>query len=94
MRGIHHSDGITRMGHHAQIVRDEDQGHVQTLDHAADELQNRCLDGDVEGRGGLIGDQKGGVAAQGHGQHDALPHAAAKFMHVIVRRFPEKILLG
>ena len=56
MRGIHHHDGIAGMDHHTQIVRDEDQGHVQTLNHAADELQDRGLDGDVERRGGLVGD--------------------------------------
>src|SRR5690606_40781829 len=42
------------------------------------------LHGDVEGLGGLIGNEQIGLADHHHGDHDALAHAARKLMRVAV----------
>ncbi len=44
------------------------------------ELQELGLDGHVQGRGGLIGNDEPGVAGQPHGDHGPLPHAAAELV--------------
>ena len=40
------------------------------------EVEDFCLNGDVEGGGGFVGDEQGGVVEQRHGDHDALELAA------------------
>jgi hypothetical protein len=53
------------------------------LDHQVEDLR---LDGDVERRGRLVGDQHLGIAGQRHGDHDALAHAARKLVRILVER--------
>ena len=43
------------------------------------------LDGDIEGGGGFIGDEKLGLAGQSHGDHGALLHSAGKLVRIVVR---------
>ena len=40
------------------------------------EVEDFCLNGNVEGGGGFVGDEQGGVVEQRHGDHDALELAA------------------
>ena len=49
-----------------------------------DELQHLRLNGDIQRRGRLVGDQQFGVAGQRHGNHDALAHAAGELVRVFV----------
>src|SRR5450759_550778 len=42
------------------------------------------LDGDVEGGGGLVGEQQLGVAREGDGDHHALAHAAGELVRVVL----------
>ena len=48
------------------------------------ELDDLRLDGDVERRGGLIGDDELGLGAQRERDHDALAHAAGELVRVVV----------
>ena len=47
------------------------------------ELQDLSLDRHVERRGGLIGQDQGRIARQGHGDHQALAHAAAELVRIL-----------
>ena len=71
--------------HHAEIVRDQQHRHVELGLKVAQQLQDLRLDGDVERRRRLVGDQQGGAADQRHGDHRALTQSARKFegIHVI-----------
>jgi hypothetical protein len=68
----HHHHMVGHLAHHAQIVADEQHAHAPRGLELADELQDLALDGDVQRRGGLVGDQQLGFAGQGHRDHHAL----------------------
>ena len=55
---------------------------VLQLAHQVEDLR---LDGDVERRRRLVGDQHLGIARQRHGDHDALAHAARQLVRIGVR---------
>ena len=44
------------------------------------------LDGDVEGGGGLVGDEQAGLVDDGHGDEDALALAAGELVRVVAER--------
>ena len=48
----------------------------------AQQLENLRLDGDVEGGGGLIGDEEVGLVGQGHGDHHALALPTRKLVGI------------
>ena len=45
--------------------------------------ENLILDHEIQGRGGLVRDDKAGIEHQGHGDDDPLPHASAELMGVV-----------
>ena len=47
------------------------------------QLEDLRLDGHIQRRGRLVGDQQAGVAGQGHGDHGALAHAAGQLVRVL-----------
>jgi hypothetical protein len=47
------------------------------------QLQNLRLDGDVQGRSGLIRQNQDRLTGQGHGNHQALPHATAEVVGIL-----------
>ena len=51
---------------------------------SAQQVEDLRLDGDVERRGRLVGDQQRGLAGQRHGDHDALAHAARQAVRIVV----------
>ena len=51
----------------------------------AHQVEDLRLDGDVERRGRLVGDQHLGIARQRHGDHHALAHAARELVRIGVR---------
>ena len=52
----------------------------------AQQVENLRLDGDVERRRRLVGDQQVGLAGQRHGDHHALLHAAGQLEGIFVER--------
>ena len=50
----------------------------------AHQIQDLGLNGDIERGRGLVGDEQGGVAGKGHGDHGPLAHAAAQLVRVFV----------
>ena len=81
---VHHRHPVGHIGHHAQVVGDEDDGEVVALLDLVDELQNLGLDGHIQSRGGLVADQDLRVAGQGNGNNNALAHAAGELEGVLV----------
>jgi hypothetical protein len=58
---VHHHDAIGDAGDDSQVVCDEDERRTRPLSHALEHLEYLCLDRDVEGGGGLVGDEDVGV---------------------------------
>ena len=51
------------------------------------QLQNLGLHRHIQGRGGLVGDDQGRIACQGHGNHHPLALPAAELMGIIIEAF-------
>ena len=79
----HHLVG--HVGDDAEIVGDQQHRHVELGLQVAQQLQDLRLDGDVERRRRLVGDQQRRPADQRHGDHGALAHAARQLerIHVV-----------
>jgi hypothetical protein len=80
--GVHHEHAMAGAGDDSQIMGNENDRETALVQKLAQELEDLRLDGDVESRGGLVGDQELGIAEEGHGDHDALAHAATELMGV------------
>ena len=79
---IHDDDLVTHLGDDSEIVGDEQNRHAKLALEGAQEIEDLRLDGDVERGGGLVGDEQGGIAGEGHRDDHALPHAAGELMRV------------
>ena len=80
---IHHVHPVGVARDDAEIVRDDDQRHAETPRQILHQLEDLRLDGDVERGRRLVGDDQLGLAAQRHGDHHALAHAAAEVMRIL-----------
>jgi len=80
--GVHHHDVVGQLGDHAEVVGDDDHGGVELLLQVADQVEDLRLDGDVESRCRLIGDEQGGITGQCHRDHRALAHPAGELVRV------------
>ena len=56
--GVHDRHPVGHLGHDAQVVGDEDDGHAQVGPELEHEVEDLGLDGDVEGGGRLVGDEQ------------------------------------
>ena len=80
----HHRDVVGHVRHHAHVVRDEQDAGVELVLEGTKEVEDLGLHRDVEGRGGLVGDDHLGVTGQRHRDDDALTHAAREFVRVLL----------
>ena len=62
--GVHDDDALAELGDDAEVVRDEQDGQAEPLLQRGQELHDLRLDGDVERRGRLVGDEQLGIARQ------------------------------
>ena len=83
-------DVIGGFGDDAHVVRDHHHRHVELRAELVQEIENTCLDGDVERRRGLVGDQELRVAGDRHRNHHALSHSTRESVRV-VRQPPRRI---
>ncbi len=81
----HNQNTIGKIGDDAEVVGDEEDGHAELITEIAKEIENLGLDGDIEGGGRFIGDEKFGLAGVGHGDHGTLLHSARKLVGIIAR---------
>ena len=78
--GVHDHHIVRHLGDNAQVVGDEHNGGIDLILQVTQQVQYLRLDGHIQGRGGLIGDDEPGAARQCHGDHDALAHAAGQLV--------------
>ena len=78
----HDIDAIGEAPHDAKVVGDEDDRHAELALQFGQEHQDLRLDGYVERRRRLVGDQDVGIVGQGHRDHDALALAARHFVRI------------
>ena len=81
---VHHEHLVGRLGHHAQVVRDQDDRASEVALQVVHQLQDLGLRGHVERRRGLVGDQQVGVVDERHRDHHALAHAARELVRVVL----------
>ena len=82
----HHDDVVGQVGDDAHVVGDEQDGAVEPVAEAAQQLQDLGLHGDVEGGRRLVGDEELRVARDRLGDHRALALAAGELVRVRVVR--------
>ena len=75
---IHHGDAVGDVAHHRKIVGDEQVGQAKLLLQIFQEVDDLCLDGDVEGGNGLVEDEQIRTQRQRAGDGDALSLAAGE----------------
>jgi len=78
--GVEHGDAFSDLGDDAEVVRDEEKAKAKLAAKFVEQLEDLLLHGDVERRGGLVGDEQPGARGQGHGDHGALAEAPRKLM--------------
>ena len=84
LAGIHHHHPLRHLGHHAHCVRDEHHRHAHLGLQPGQQVEDLRLDGDVQRRRGLVGNQQLRPAGQRNGNHHALAHAAAELVRVVL----------
>ena len=82
--GIHQGHPVGHVGHHAQVVGDQQQAQLALLLQGLEQVQHLLLDGHVQRGGWLIGNQVTGLGRQGHGNHHPLLLAATHLEGVAV----------
>jgi len=82
--GVHDGDAVAHGGDDAQVMGDDDDGHAQLLLQIHHQFQDLRLNGDVQSRGRLVGDQQLRLAGQGDGDHDSLPHASGQLIGILL----------
>jgi hypothetical protein len=78
----HHHHLVGDLAHQAQVVADEQHAHAALGLQPRQQFQDLALDGHVQRRGGLVGDQQLGLAGQRHRDHHALLLAARHLVRV------------
>ena len=64
---LQHADRVSNFSDHTHVVGDEKDRHPLFRLKVAQQLDDFRLDSDVEGGGGLVGNQELRAARQGHG---------------------------
>src|SRR5215217_6279173 len=82
--GIHHGDVVCRLGHHAEVVGDQDDRRAELALQRLEQVDDLRLDRDVERCGRLVRDDQLRVVDQRHRDHHALTHAAGELMGILV----------
>ena len=80
--GVHDGDAVGHARHDAQIVGDHDDPGAGLPLGRAQHVEDLGLDGHVQGRGGLVGDDEVGVVGDGDGDDGALAHAAGELVGI------------
>ena len=80
LAALHDVDALGHLAHDAEVVRDEQHRHAHLALQLPQQLEDLRLDGDVERRRRLVGDQQVGLVGERHGDHDALALAARELV--------------
>jgi hypothetical protein len=77
-----HRHAVRDLGHHAEVVGDEQHARAVACLQFRDQAQDLRLRGDIQRRGRLVGDQQRRIEHQRHRDHDALALAARELVRV------------
>ncbi len=83
LAAVHHGQPVGHSGNHAQVMGDQQQSHIKFLLDGSQQGQDLRLNGDVQGRGRLVGNDQAGAAHQAHGDHHTLAQAPRKLVRVL-----------
>ena len=81
---VHHVDPVGVPGDHPHVVGDENHRHPESGLEVVQQVQDLCLNRDVERGRRLVRDQDPRLAGQRHRDHDPLPQAARELVRVVV----------
>lgn len=79
---IHYGDAVADAAHQMDVVADEDDGQSPLFLEPQQQGDNLGLDGNVQGSGGLVGNQQVAVLGQGQGNADSLQLAPAELVGI------------
>ena len=86
LAAIHHRDALAGLGDHCEVVGDQQDRRVaRVLPQIEHEIEDLRLNGHVEGRGRLVGDQQVGLHCQRHGDHDPLPLPTRELVRITLQ---------
>ena len=80
LSGILHHHPLGGFCHHAHIMGDQHQTHAVVALDRHQKIQNLRLNGHIQCRGRLVGNQQFGLGGQSHRNHHALAHAARQLV--------------
>ena len=81
---VHHDDFITHICDDAEVMGYHNDRHPELLLQILHQLQNLCLNGNVQRRRRLIRDQNIRLTRKRHRDHHALPHTARKLIRILL----------
>ncbi len=74
MACMHDRNPVTVLGHHAEVVGDDEDRHSGTLAKFMKELINLLGDRGIQGSRSFVGDEEVWVGGDHHGDHHPLTH--------------------
>ena len=81
---VHHDDFIAHIRNDAEVMGYHNDRHPELLLQILHQLQNLCLNGNVQRRRRLIRDQNVRLTRKRHRDHHALPHTARKLIRILL----------
>jgi hypothetical protein len=79
---VHHGNDVADIADHVEIMGDEEITETQPFLKVFEEVQDLCLNGDIQGRDRLIADKQGWADTEGPGDSDSLPLSATELMRI------------
>ena len=79
---VHHRDPVADVLDNAEVVGDENQRQVESVDQIGEQIEDLRLNGYIEGRDRFVGDDDARVQGEGAGDGDALALAAGELVRV------------
>ena len=80
--GIHDQHPVGDLTHHGEVVGDQEHRHAEAGLQAEEQIEDLRLDGDVERGRRLVRHEQVGIAADRHGDHHPLAHAARELVRI------------
>ena len=80
---LHDGDAVGNLRNDGEVVGDEEHSEAVGMAEGAKEIEDLGLNGDVEGGGGLVGDEEAGAIGESDGDEDALALATGELVWVV-----------
>ena len=81
---VHNYDLIGHLRDNTQVMRNDNDGHVQFFLKVQHQLQNLCLNRNVQSGRRLICDQDRRLHNESHSNHNTLAHTAGELMRILL----------